>query len=123
MAMRVMIVDDAQFMRHVIKRILTGLGCEIVAEACDGEEAIALYQQHHPDIVTLDLVMPKKGGLEALKEIRGIDPRAQVIIMSAIDQRGPLMEAMKLGAVDYLVKPFDAARVSESIKRLQPVEV
>jgi two-component system chemotaxis response regulator CheY len=117
-SMRVLIVDDAAFMRFMIKGILTGLGHEIVGEACDGEEACAKYEQLKPDFVTLDLIMPKKGGLDTLRDIRAKDPRAKVIVISAVEQRQPLMEAMKLGASDYLVKPFENDRVVEAIGRM-----
>ncbi|MEK6799817.1 MAG: response regulator [Planctomycetota bacterium] len=118
MATRVLVVDDAKFMRHMIKNILTGMGCEIVGEASDGGEAVDLYKQLHPDVVTLDIVMPKIGGIDALKAIRTSDPNAKVIMISAIDQREPLMEALKLGAVDYVVKPFEKDRVEEAIHRV-----
>lgn len=118
MATRVLIVDDAAFMRHLIKTILTGLGHEVVGEAADGEEACRQYEALKPDMVTMDLIMPKMGGLEALKEIREMDPKAKVVVISAIDQRGPLMEALKYGAADYLVKPFEKERVEEAISRV-----
>jgi len=113
-----MIVDDAAFMRHMIKKILTDIGCEVVAEAVDGEEACAKYAELKPDLVTMDLIMPKKGGLEALKDIRESDANAKVIVISAIDQRQPLMEALKNGAADYVVKPFEKERVQEAIARV-----
>ncbi len=118
MSTRVLIVDDAAFMRHMIKCILTGMGTEIVGEAADGEQACQMYEELHPDLVTLDLVMPKKGGLETLKDIRDKDPSAKVVVISAIDQRQPLMDALKMGAVDYVVKPFEKDRVEEAINRV-----
>ena len=118
MATRVLVVDDAKFMRHMLKGILVGLGCEIAGEACDGVEACAKYIELSPDLVTLDLVMPKMGGIDTLKSIKAGDPGAKVIVISAIDQRQPLMEALKLGAVDYVVKPFEKDRVEEAIKRV-----
>lgn len=118
MATKVLVVDDAAFMRHLIKRILTGMGCEIVGEAADGEEAYVKYLDLKPDMVTLDLVMPKKGGLDALKQIRATDPKAKVVVISAIEQREPLMDALKHGAVDYVVKPFEKERVEEAINRV-----
>jgi two-component system, chemotaxis family, chemotaxis protein CheY len=117
-ATRVLIVDDAAFMRHMIKGILTSIGCEVVGEACDGEEACTKYQELKPDMVTMDLIMPKKGGLDALKDIRAGDPNAKVVVISAIDQRQPLMEALKYGATDYVVKPFEKDRVEEAVKRV-----
>lgn len=117
MATRVLVVDDAAFMRHMLKQILVEMGCEIAAEAGDGDAAIEAYQAHKPDLVTLDLVMPKMGGLEALEHIRKLDPDARVLVISAIDQRSSLMQAVKLGAVDYVVKPFDRDGVTKSVNR------
>ncbi|MFQ5501212.1 MAG: response regulator [Phycisphaerae bacterium] len=118
MSTRVLVVDDAAFMRHMIKNILTGMDCEIVDEAVNGEEACAKYEDCKPDLVTMDLIMPKKGGLEALKDIREKDPDAKIVVISAIDQRQPLMEALKFGAADYVVKPFEKDRVEEAINRV-----
>ncbi len=118
MATRVLVVDDAKFMRHMIKTILTGMGYDVVGEACDGVEACQKYSELRPDIVTMDIVMPKRTGIEALKEIRAQDPNAKVVMISAIDQREPLMDALKLGAVDYVVKPFEKDRVEEAMHRV-----
>lgn len=118
MATRVLVVDDAKFMRHMLKTILTDIGCEIVGEAADGAEALTKYKELHPDIVTMDIVMPNKGGLDALRDIRAADPDARVVMISAIDQREPLMEALKLGAIDYVVKPFERERVQDAMKRV-----
>ena len=117
-ATRVLVVDDAAFMRHLIKKILTDMGYEVAGEAGDGEEACEKYKEIRPDLVTMDLVMPKMGGLDALKAIREEDPNAKVIVISAIDQREPLMDALKLGAADYVVKPFEQDRVKEAIHRV-----
>ena len=105
-------------MRHMVKTILTDMGWEIVGEAADGVEACEKYKELSPDVVTMDVVMPKMGGIEALKGIREMDPSAKVIMISAIDQREPLMEALKLGAVDYVVKPFEKDRVVEAMHRV-----
>lgn len=102
----------------MIKGILTDIGCDVVAEAVNGEEACEMYTSEKPDLVTMDLIMPKKGGLDALKDIRSSDPNAKVIVISAIDQRKPLMEALKSGAVDYVVKPFEKERVQEAVNRV-----
>ncbi len=124
MATKVLVVDDAAFMRHMLKQILVEMDCEIVAEAADGEEAVSAYQEHKPDLVTLDLVMPKMGGLEALEHIRNFDPKARVLVISAIDQRSSLMQAVKLGAIDYVVKPFDRDGVKKAMNRaLETTEV
>ncbi|MCZ6699752.1 MAG: response regulator [Planctomycetota bacterium] len=118
MSTRILIVDDAAFMRHMIKNILKDMGAEVVGEAADGNEACEKYDELKPDLVTMDLIMPKKGGLDALKDIREKDPDAKVIVISAIDQRQPLMDALKLGASDYVVKPFDKDRVEDAINRV-----
>jgi two-component system chemotaxis response regulator CheY len=118
MATRVLVVDDAAFMRHMIKNILIGMNCEIVGEASNGEEACTMYRELRPDMVTMDLIMPGTGGLEAIKQIRGEYPDSRIVVISAIDQRQPLMEALKLGAVDYVVKPFEKDRVEEAVHRV-----
>ena len=118
MSTRVLVVDDAKFMRHMIKNILVGIGWEVVGEAADGKEAHAKYLELKPDVVTMDIVMPKQSGIDALKEIRASDPNAKVVMISAIDQREPLMEALKLGAADYVVKPFEKERVEEAMQRV-----
>ena len=118
MPTRVLVVDDAKFMRHIIKTILVGLGWEVVGEAVDGRDAVDKYKELSPDVVTLDIVMPNVSGIEALKEIKEQDPDAKVVMISAIDQREPLMEALKLGAADYVVKPFEKERVEEAMKRV-----
>ncbi len=118
MATRVLIVDDAKFMRHMLKNILTGMGWEVVGEAENGTEACAKYRELSPDVVTMDIVMPEVNGIDALKEIRSSDPDAKVVMISAIDQREPLMEALKFGAADYVVKPFEKERVEEAMHRV-----
>lgn len=118
MSLRILVVDDAAFMRFLIKGILTDLGHQVVGEAADGEQACTMYDQLNPDLVTLDLIMPKKTGMEALRDIRGSHPNAKVIVISAVEQRQPLMDALKLGAVDYLVKPFEKDRVAEALTRV-----
>ncbi len=118
MATRVLVVDDAKFMRHLIKNILVEIGCEVVGEATDGKEALEKYKELSPDVVTMDIVMPNVSGIDALKDIRAADPNAKVVMISAIDQREPLMEALKLGAVDYVVKPFEKDRVAQAMQRV-----
>jgi two-component system chemotaxis response regulator CheY len=106
-----MIVDDAMFMRLIIKDVAEKAGWQVVGEACNGEEAVALYPEAQPDLVTLDLVMPKMGGLEALKAIRHMDPKARVVIVSALDQKETLVETIRTGAMDFIVKPFEKERI------------
>ncbi len=117
MAARILIVDDARFMRYMLKKVLTETGFEIAGEAGNGAEAIDLYKELKPDLVTLDVVMPEVNGLEALKSIRELDPEAKVVMVSAIDQRESLLEAIRAGASDYVVKPFDGQRVAAAVHR------
>lgn len=117
MSKKIMIVDDAQFMRLMIRDIVTSMGHEVVAEAENGEDAVAIYKELKPDLVTMDLVMPKMSGIEGLKAIKEFDGNAKVIVVSAIDQRESLMEAIRLGASDFIVKPFEEARVESAIQK------
>jgi len=111
MSKRVLITDDAAFMREMLREILTGGGYEIVAEAADGEEALARYGEHHPDVVTLDIVMPGKSGLEVLRELTATDPSACVVMCSALGQEALVMEALEAGAKEYIIKPFKPDQV------------
>ncbi len=117
MAATILIVDDAAFMRAMLKRILKAAGYEIVGEAVNGREAVQLYEELNPDLVTLDMVMPEMGGMEALQAIRGRDHEAKVVIVSAVDQRENLLEAIRSGATEYIVKPFDESRVMKAVRR------
>lgn len=119
MATRILIVDDSAFVRQMLRDILVAEGCEIVAEASDGAEAVDAYRQHRPDLVTMDMIMPEVGGLDALAEILTIDPAARVIMISAVEQRPLLQEALKRGAADYIVKPFERDRVVEAVRRVR----
>ena len=111
MAKRVLIVDDALIMRKRIKEIAEQAGWEVAGEATNGEEAVALYRQMSPDLVTLDIVMPKMDGVTALKEVMAADPNARVVMVSAVDQREKLTECIATGAIDFIVKPFDVMRL------------
>jgi two-component system chemotaxis response regulator CheY len=115
MSKRLLIADDALIIREMIKDAATSDGWEIVADAADGETAAALYREHHPDAVTLDLVMPQHDGLYALRQIRRDHPEAKVIIVSALDQRHVLKEAFSLGASDFIVKPFERNALLETL--------
>ena len=108
-AKRVLIVDDALIMRKRIREIAEEAGWQIAGEAGDGEEAVKLYQQHLPDLVTLDIVMPRLDGVAALHQIRERDPHARVVMVSAVDQRQKLAECIRGGAIDFIVKPFEKA--------------
>ncbi len=115
MSKRIMIVDDAIFMRMKLKDILEKNGYEVVAEAQNGSDAIEKYKAEKPDIVTMDITMPEMNGIEALKGIKKIDPDAKVIMCSAMGQQAMVMEAIQSGALDFIVKPFETDRVIDSI--------
>ncbi|MDH4620206.1 response regulator [Brevibacillus sp. AY1] len=115
---RIMIVDDAAFMRTMLKDSITKAGYEVVGEGKDGEEAVKLYKQLRPDLVTMDITMPGMDGIAAVKEIRAFDPKAKVIMCSAMGQQAMVVEALKAGAKDFLVKPFIYDRVKDSIEKV-----
>ena len=118
MALRVMVVDDALFMRNILKDIFVRHGYEVVAEADNGETAPQIYQESKPDLVTMDIVMPKKSGIEALQEIMAADPEAHVIMVSALGQDTLVLEAVEAGARDFIVKPFKEDKVLETVRRV-----
>lgn len=115
---KVLIVDDAAFMRMMIKDILQKNGFEVIGEASNGIEAVNLYKKERPDVVTMDITMPDMDGIEAVKEIRAFDPSAKVIMCSAMGQQSMVMDAIKSGAKDFIVKPFQADRVLEAIRKV-----
>lgn len=117
MSKKILIVDDAAFMRMMIKDILTKNGYEIVGEAQDGREAVEKYKELEPDLVTMDITMPEMDGITALKEIKQIDPDAVVIMCSAMGQQAMVIDAIQAGAKDFIVKPFQADRVLEAIEK------
>ena len=106
---RVLIVDDALIVRKRIREIAEEAGWQVAGEAEDGAEAVALYQQEKPDLVTLDIVMPNLDGVSALKQLRQADPQARVVMVSAVDQKEKLAECIHAGAIDFIVKPFEKA--------------
>ena len=112
---RVLVVDDAAFMRKLLGDALASGGHEVVGEAGNGIDAVARYQELRPELTTLDITMPEKDGLSALAEIMAIDPSARVVMCSALGQEGKVLEAVKLGAKDFVVKPFQPARVLEAV--------
>ena len=116
---RVLLVDDAAFMRSMIREILEGSGeFEIVGEAKTGVEAIEMYRDLDPDLVTMDIVMPEMDGVEATKEILQIDPEAVVVVCSALGQEALVIESLAAGARDFLVKPFAADKVFRTLEGL-----
>jgi two-component system, chemotaxis family, chemotaxis protein CheY len=118
MAKRVLVVDDAIFMRNMIKDIFAGSGFEIAGEAANGLEAVEKYQQLKPDITTMDIVMPFKSGIEATREIVQADPGAVIVMCSALGQESLVMEAIEAGASDFIVKPFKAEDVLGVVKKV-----
>lgn len=118
MGKRVLVVDDTAFMRMSLRNVLEKNGYEVVGEAADGEEAVAKYKELKPDVVTMDITMPKKDGITAIKEIIAEDPDAKVIVCSAMGQKPMVIEALSAGAKDFLVKPFQPGRVIEALNRV-----
>ncbi len=114
----VLIVDDAAFMRMMIKDILSKNGFTIAGEAENGIEAVEKFKELSPDLVTMDITMPDKDGIQALKEIKQIDGDAKVIMCSAMGQQAMVIEAIQSGAKDFIVKPFQADRVIEAINKV-----
>ena len=112
---RILVVDDAAFMRKMVSDALVKGGHEVVGEAGNGVEAIARFQELKPELTTLDITMPEKDGLAALKEIIELDPSARVIMCSALGQESKVLESIKLGARDFVVKPFKPERVQEAV--------
>ena len=117
MSNRILIVDDAAFMRMMIKDILTKNGFEVVGEAADGAQAIEKYKELKPDLVTMDITMPEVDGITALREIKKYDNTAKVIMCSAMGQQAMVIDAIQAGAKDFIVKPFQADRVIEAIQK------
>jgi len=113
----ILLVDDAKFMRMMLKDILVKNDYEIVGEASNGREAIEKYTEHQPDLVLMDITMPELDGITSLKEIKKIDPQAKIIICSAMGQQPMVVDAIQAGAIDFIVKPFQADRVLEAIKK------
>ena len=102
----ILIVDDSTYLRVMIKKILRKIGHTIVAEASNGQEALEAYKSHKPDLVTMDVVMPKLNGLMAVKSILNMDPKARIIIVTALGHEPMIRQAIKLGAKDFVIKPF-----------------
>ena len=115
---KILIVDDAAFMRMMIKDILSKNGYEVVGEAENGAIAVNKYAEVKPDLVLMDITMPEKDGIQALKEIRSNDANAKVIMCSAMGQQAMVIEAIQSGAKDFIVKPFQADRVIEAVKKV-----
>lgn len=118
MGKNILVVDDAAFMRMMLKDILTKNGYNVIGEGCDGEQGYEKYVELKPDLVTLDITMPKKDGIQCLKDIKNFDNNAMVIMCSAMGQQAMVIESIQAGAKDFIVKPFQADRVIEAIKKV-----
>lgn len=114
---RILIADDAGFMRKILVNILTQAGFEVVGEADNGIKAVELYKQLKPDAVTMDITMPLMDGITALREIKEYDKDAKVVICSAMSQQTMVVEAIKLGAVDFVEKPFQTEQVVDALHK------
>jgi two-component system chemotaxis response regulator CheY len=114
---RVLIVDDAAFMRKMVGDAVQQGGHEVIGEAANGQEAVERFQELSPEVMTLDITMPEKDGLQALREIIALDPGAKVIMCSALGQESMVLESIKIGAKDFVVKPFQTDRVLGAIEK------
>lgn len=115
---KILVVDDSEFMRSIIKKIVEVAGYEVISEASNGLEAIEQYKLHRPDIVTMDITMPEMDGLTALREIIAWDRNAKVVMATAMNQEQIIKESVLSGAKDYLIKPFHVDEVMRVLKRL-----
>lgn len=117
--MKIMIVDDSMYIRSVLTKILQDAGHTVCGEAQSSSEAIELYNELKPDVVTMDIIMPDMNGITAVKKIKSIDPDAKIIMISAMEQKPLTMEAINAGANDYIVKPFTAEHVLAALKKVK----
>lgn len=115
---RILITDDAAFMRMQLKNIFTELGHEVVGEAENGQVAVNQYNDLKPDLVSMDITMPEMNGVEAVKQIKSIDPDATIVMCSAMGQQQMVVEAIKAGAKDFIVKPFDQERIKSALDKV-----
>lgn len=113
------VVDDALFMRTVLKKMIEEAdNFQVVGEGANGYEAVALAKKHQPDVMTLDITMPEKDGVNAIKEVLEASPRTKIIMVSAMGQQQMVVEAIMLGARDFIVKPFEKSRILQAIKNV-----
>ena len=115
---RILVADDASFMRQMIRDIIDSEGYEVVGEATDGVEVVEKFKELHPDVVMMDIVMPKRSGIDAVKAIMEIAPKATVVMCSALGQETLVMEALQAGARDFIVKPFKPEAVLSTLKKV-----
>lgn len=114
---RVLVVDDAAFMRKMVSDALAKGGHEVIGQAGNGNEALEQFRELRPDLMTLDITMPEKDGLATLKDLMELDPSAKVIMCSALGQESKVLESIKLGAKDFVVKPFKPDRVIDAVAK------
>ncbi len=115
---RILIADDASFMRQMIREIIESEGHEVIAEASDGVEAVEAYKEHRPDLVMMDMVMPRRSGIDAVRGLVQMDPNACVVMCSALGQESLVTEALEAGAKDFIVKPFKPELVASTIRKV-----
>jgi two-component system chemotaxis response regulator CheY len=115
---RILVADDASFMRQIIRDILESEGHEIVAEASDGIQAVEEWKKHRPDLVTMDIVMPRRSGIDAVRAIAAVDASARIVMCSALGQETLVAEALQAGAADFIVKPFKPDAVLATLQRV-----
>lgn len=113
----VLIVDDAIFMRVMLKNIVSKAGYNVIGEAGNGAEAIEMYKELHPDLVFMDITMPEVGGIEAVRAIKGYDANAKIVMCSAMGQQTMVLDAIKSGASDFIVKPFNESKIIDTLHR------
>jgi len=118
LAIKVLFADDSSFMRNILKNIILKEPYVLAGEASSGKEALELYQKTKPDLVTMDIVMPEMDGIEAVRQIRSLDPEAKIIMVSAMGQQVMVIDAIQAGARDFIIKPFQPPRVLEALKRV-----
>lgn len=118
MSKKIMLVDDAAFMRMTIKNCLTKAGYDDIIEAPDGQAAVEIYQKEKPDLVIMDITMPNMDGIQALQAIRAFDGEAKVVMCSAMGQESMVIDAIRLGAKDFIVKPFKPDRILETVEKI-----
>ena len=120
---RILVADDASFMRMMIREIVEGEGYEVVGEASDGIEAVEMYSELHPDIVTMDIVMPRRSGIDAVRGIIALDPSACIVMCSALGQESLVSESLEAGASDFIVKPFKPESVLATLRQALEKEI
>ena len=118
MSVNVLIVDDSPFMRNILKNIIIKDDFVLAGEAGNGLEAVELYQRLKPDLVTMDIIMPEMNGIDAVKQIQAINPQSKVVMVSAMGQQAMVIDAIQAGARDFIIKPFQAPRVHDALKRV-----